>query len=228
MRFIQLTADLGEGGPDRDLLDLIDAASICCGAHAGDPRASVDLALRCLESGVSVGAHPGYPDRAGFGRVEVPMSEAEIEALLLDQTEILTSVVTCAYIKPHGALYHRCARDDRAAAALCRVAQRLDLAVVAQPGSQVGNLAPGMGVPFLAEAFADRVYGPDGLLLSRSEPGAMLALDEVAAQAVRLAGSGLFDTLCVHGDSELAPLVARAVRDGLTRSGLGSGRSAHS
>ena len=121
---MNLNADLGEGGSaDEAILGLVDSANVACGAHAGSISIAIATALRCRQLGVEVGAHPGYDDHERFGRVETALSAAEIEALVAYQVAGLAAVVPIAYVKAHGALYHRCQRDPAAADALARVAK---------------------------------------------------------------------------------------------------------
>ena len=106
---MNLSADLGEGGPaDGAILDVVDSASIACGLHAGSATLTISTALRCLAQGVEVGAHPGFDDRVGFGRRDQSLTADEIEALVAFQVAALAAVAPIAYVKPHGALYHRC------------------------------------------------------------------------------------------------------------------------
>jgi UPF0271 protein len=218
---VNINADLGEGsGDDEIILRHVDSASIACGAHAGSLSISIATAWRCRDLGVEVGAHPGYEDRAGFGRVERSLDAAELEALVAVQVAGLAAIADVAYVKPHGALYHRCQQDSDAAAAVVGVAARHGAGIVAQPGFELERAALRAGVDFYREGFADRLLFPDGRLAPRSHPGAVLAPHEAAEQAVRLARSGHLDTICVHGDSPGAGAVAAAVRKALTEAGV--------
>lgn len=213
---MNLNADLGEGaGADDAILPHIDSASVGCGVHAGSATATIATALRCMERGVEVGAHPGYDDRPNFGRVETGMTPDEIEALVAFQVAGLAGVVPIAYLKPHGALYHRCQHDAAAADAVARVAKARGIGLVGQPGLELIAAARRAGVPAYREGFADRLLLPDGSLAPRTQPGALLDAATAAAQAVRLARSGEYDTICIHGDSQDAAMVAAAVRRAL-------------
>jgi UPF0271 protein len=238
---IDLNADAGEGFDTPELFAAISTASVACGGHAGDDatmRAALELAKA---SGVAVGAHPGYEDRASFGRVETRAGAAEIERLVLRQTTRLAERATevglrLAHVKPHGALYHRLWRDPEAARAVAAALARLDpgLAVLAEPGSRLLAAAAEAGLAVVREGFVDRRYAEDGSLVPRSEPGAVLGPDESVAQAVRLAAGPprpavevatprdppLYGSLCLHSDSTNAPDIARAVRRSLEAHGF--------
>jgi len=224
---LNVNADLGEGaGADGAILPYIDSASVACGVHAGSASTAIATALRCVELGIEVGAHPGYDDRASFGRAELGLSADEIEALVAFQVAGLAAVVPIAYVKPHGALYHRCQHDPAAAEALARVAKAHAVGLMGQPGFELLAAARRAGVPAYREGFADRLLLDDGSLAPRSRAGAVLDPPAAAAQAVRLAGSGEFDTICIHGDSPGAPAVAAAVRGALRDAGVATGRLA--
>ena len=213
---MNLNSDIGEGaGEDEAILRCIDSANVACGLHAGSASTAIATARRCRELGVQVGAHPGYDDRANFGRVELPLTAREIEDLIAFQVGGLAAVTPIAYIKPHGALYHRCQRDPEAAAALVRVARAHGAGVMGQPDFEIVAAARRAGIPGYREGFADRRMLPDGALAPRSEPGSVLDAAQAAQQAVSLARSGLYDTICVHGDTQGAGQIAAAVRDAM-------------
>ncbi|MBJ7472502.1 MAG: LamB/YcsF family protein, partial [Solirubrobacteraceae bacterium] len=197
---IDLNADLGEGaGFDEELLELVSSANVACGAHAGDAATIVRTCLAAAERGVVVGAHPGYPDRAGFGRVEVELAASELRRSLAEQFAAITHGAQAAglqprYVKAHGALYHRAAADPQtaalligAAAALRPGAEQGPLVVLGPPG---GAPAAAAGVKHVVEGFADRAYALDGAgrptLAPRGTPGAILAHDAAVEQAVAL------------------------------------------
>lgn len=243
---IDLNADVGESlgpwsmGADAALIPHLTSANVACGFHAGDPltiRRTVRLAL---DAGIAVGAHPGYPDLAGFGRRAMAMASADLEAAVLYQVAALAGIVRAeggrlTHVKPHGALYHLVAADPVAASAFATAVARLDagLRLVAPPGAALLAAASDLGLGCLVEGFADRVYEADGRLRSRDLPGALHADPEVAAaQAVAIArdehvtaidGSTVAlraDTLCVHGDTPGAVAIAAAVRRGLAAAGI--------
>jgi UPF0271 protein len=213
---LNLNADVGEGaGGEEKILARIDSGNVGCGVHAGSVSISIATVSRCRALEVEVGAHPGFDDRAGFGRLELPLSAEEIEALVAFQVGGLAAVTPIAYVKPHGALYHRCQRDREAADAVGRVAKAHGVGLMGQPGFELIAAAERLGIPGYREGFADRRMLPDGRLAPRSEPGSMLDVPQAAEQAVRLAQSGAYDTICIHGDGPDAGLVAAAVRRAL-------------
>src|SRR6476659_754372 len=219
-------------GQDDVLMPLITSANIACGAHAGDPLVMARTVALAVAHGVSIGAHPGYPDRDGFGRRDLDMTDAELEASLLYQLGALAAFVqaagsTIAPVKPHGALYNRAARDERLASAICRAVAAFDssLVVVALAGSPMLAVAQAAGLATASEAFADRAYESEGSLRSRRLAGALLpSPGAAAAQAVAIATGGRLtsydgnavkvraDTLCINGDTPGAADYARAVR----------------
>ncbi|HEY0829691.1 MAG TPA: 5-oxoprolinase subunit PxpA [Candidatus Dormibacteraeota bacterium] len=218
---MNLNSDIGEGASeDEAILACVDSANIACGVHAGSASITIATAWRCRTLGVQVGAHPGYDDRSGFGRIERSMSASEIEALIAFQVASLAAVAPIAYIKAHGALYHRCQRDPEVADALARVAKVHGVGLMGQPGFEIVAAAKRAGVPAYREGFADRLMLPDGSLAPRSQAGAILDPSLAARQAVSLARSGGYDTICVHGDTKGAGQVAAAVRNALREAGI--------
>ena len=221
---LNLNADLGEGaGAEEAILPQIDSANVACGVYAGSVSITIATALRCRQLGVEIGAHPGYDDRGGFGREELGLSAEVIEALVTFQVAGLAAVVPIAYVKPHGALYHRCQQDPAVADAVARVAKAHGIGLMGQPGLELLAAARRAGVPAYREGFADRLLLADGSLAPRSQPGAVLEPEAAAAQAVRLARSGQYDTICIHGDSERAAEVAAAVRSAIRDAGIETG-----
>ena len=239
---IDLNADLGEGyATDEALLDLVTSASVACGVHAGDPAVMLRTAKSALARAVSLGAHPSYPDREGFGRRDTELPRDELLATLAYQIGAMRAVSEVAgsrvrFVKPHGALYNRSFVDADVAAAVVEAVCSFDddkLAILCPPRSALAAEAAVAGVPTFLEAFADRAYRADGTLLPRSEPGAVVADPDVAArQAVRLALEGTVvatdgtvlaltaDSICVHGDTPGAVTVAGAVRAALEEAGI--------
>lgn len=236
MRSIDLGCDLGEGaGTDAALLPLISSANIACGAHAGDPETMRATVVLALAHGVRIGAHPGYRDRADFGRRPLDLPADELAADLRAQIDALRSIAAAAgarvrHVKAHGALYNQGERDDRVATLIARTVAAVDpeLAVVATPGSAMARAAAVARLHLIREGFIDRAYEPDGTLRSRALPGAMLLDPErAAAQALSFVRDGgvratdgsflplAVDTLCVHGDSPGALQIVHAVRRAL-------------
>jgi UPF0271 protein len=226
-RAIDLNADLGEGSPwDEELLGRVSSASVCCGAHAGDPG-TIRRTLRLARArGVAVGAHPGFADREGFGRRERSVSPDEVRRLILEQWDELEALaapegVPLRFVKPHGALYNQAQRDDSTAAAVASAVATLGRPVLGQPGSRLEAMARGAGLPFVAEGFADRRYQADGRLVPRAEPGAILDDPRaIEAQVLRLVEWGTIATICLHGDDPRSVELADRVLAALRRAGV--------
>jgi UPF0271 protein len=218
---MNINSDLGElAGHDDEILSEVDSANVCCGLHAGSASETIRTARRCRDLGVEVGAHPGFDDRENFGRTDVRLAPGEIEELIRFQVAALAAVTEIGYIKAHGALYHRCQADAEAADAIARVAKEFGVGLMGQPGFELIAAANRAGVPALREGFADRAYLPDGKLAPRSQSGSVLEPEAAAEQAIRLARSGDFETICIHGDSPGAAEVARTVRRALNEAGI--------
>jgi UPF0271 protein len=243
---IDLNSDLGESfgpwpmGQDEALMPVITSANIACGFHAGDPsvmRRTIALAKR---HGVAVGAHPGFPDLAGFGRREMQLSASEVEDLVLYQVSAIAGVaategVTLQHVKAHGALYNMAARDAALAGAIARAVAAFDrnLIILGLPNSPLLSEGRKAGLRVAAEIFADRTYEPDGSLTSRRQPGSVIHDPaQVVTRAVAMVTTGQVtatngevieleaQTLCFHGDTPGAADLARQVRAGLERAGV--------
>ncbi|PXX65682.1 UPF0271 protein [Nocardia tenerifensis] len=243
---LDLNSDLGEGfgpwkmGDDAAMLEIVTSANIACGFHAGDPSIMRRTCELAVAKGVSIGAHVGYRDLAGFGRREITMDPAELCDEVLYQIGSLDAFAKAAgdrvrYVKPHGALYHSASRDSALAAAV--VAAMVDhdpeLALLGPAGSELEQAAEAAKVRFVGEGFADRAYTPQGTLAKRGLPGAVLDTDSAVAQAVSIAVSGTARTvddsgdvavraasLCVHGDTPAAVEMARRIRTSLDEAGV--------
>jgi UPF0271 protein len=241
MSWLDLNADLGEGvGDDEAMLEIVSSASIACGGHAGDAQ-TIRTALRAAKArGTIVGAHPGFPDRANFGRKRLLMPPDALDATIRAQVRLLVEIGEeegwpVRYVKLHGALANMAA-EEPAVAALCFAAVEglvENLAILAIDNSAQAEMAERLGFRVIREAYADRGYLPNGLLLPRDMPGAVLHdLSEIAARAVRLAQAGEIvavdgsvirteaRSLCIHGDTPGAVAIARAVRAALADAGI--------
>lgn len=223
---VDLNADLGEGfSNDRRLLGRITSASVCCGAHAGDPAAIQATLDAAKELGVVVGAHPGFPDRAGFGRREQAATAAEVEQLIVEQVSMLNALAvrsgpSVRFLKPHGALYNQAQRQPEIARGVVSAAVRLGLPLLGQPRTLLAAMAAEAGIRYVAEGFPDRRYRPDGSLAPRSEPDALIHdPDEMAGNVSRLLADGV-ETLCIHGDDPAAVANADRVRRVLASLGI--------
>lgn len=196
---------------------------MACGVHAGSATETLATVRRCHALGVEVGAHPGYDDRARFGRVEIDLAPEDVAGLVRFQVGAIAALGPIGYIKAHGALYHHCQASAAAADALARVAAEFDTGLLGQPGFEILAACRRAGVRGYREGFADRAYLPDGRLMPRTQPGSVLEPQAAAEQAIRLARGGEFDTICIHGDSPGAARVARAVREALRAEGVPTG-----
>jgi len=237
---IDLNADVGEGMDDAALLPFVTSANVACGLHAGDPSVMDGTVALALSRGVRVGAHPGYPDRENFGRRAVEMAFDAIENLVLFQVAALDGFVrsrggTLTHVKPHGALYHGGAEFPDVARAIAEGVRRFrtSLVLVGAAGSMLIEAGRDAGLPVAEEAFADRRYMPDGSLVSRGQPGAVITdPEESAEQALRLArdrsvvaadGSTIeirADTICLHGDTPGAERIARRIHERFRAEGI--------
>lgn len=244
MPSIDLNADLGEGGDfDADLMQVVSSCNVACGGHAGDADSMARTVQLAIRHGVAVGAHPSYPDRAGFGRKSLSIGNDELYESLTSQVQTLLDIAgelgaRVGHLKPHGALYNDAAADAALADIVARVAAELpgDVCLVGPPGSELECAAAGNDLAFVAEAFVDRAYRPDGRLMSRTEAGAVY--DDVncmVGQAMSLATNHTVTTsdgtivsvpagtLCIHGDTSGAADAARAVRNALESGGISIG-----
>lgn len=245
-RAIDLNSDMGESfgrytlGMDESLLDHVSSANVACGYHAGDPtvmRRTVEL---CGAKGVGLGAHPGYLDLVGFGRRELRIAPDQLYAETLYQVGALGAFARAAgvelrHVKAHGALYNVLARDEALAVAFASAVAALNdrLILVGLPGCAMERAAGSAGLRYAREAFADRAYNPDGTLASRARPDALVTDPrEVAARVIRMARDGRVtaidgsdveltpDTICLHGDTPGAAVLAQAVRGALAETGI--------
>lgn len=246
MARIDLNSDLGEGfgpwamGDDASMLGLVTSANIACGGHASDPETMFQTLVLARENGVRIGAHPGYADRAGFGRRVIPMQPDEIGRMLAAQIGALQAMAALAdtrvrYVKLHGALANLAARDTAVAQAVHSAVFRLDpdLPILAISGTQLDQIARAAGHPTFSEVFADRGYQATGQLVPRGQPGAMIEdAKTAAARLLQFLDSGLMpvedgapialkgDSICVHGDSPHAVAMAREIGQRLRAEGV--------
>lgn len=243
---IDLNSDLGEGfgawtmGDDDALLSIVTSANIACGFHAGDPMIMRRTCAEAVERGVQIGAHVAYRDLAGFGRRGMDIDAEELSNDVIYQIGALSAFATAAggrvsYVKPHGGLYNRIARDESQARAVVAAIERFDpsLVLLGLAGSVVLDVAQQSGVTAVPEAFADRAYDEQAQLVSRKLPGAVIQDPATAsARAVRMAIDGTVEStsgtsvavrprsLCVHGDTPGAVELARRVRSELEGAGV--------
>ncbi|PTA68419.1 5-oxoprolinase subunit PxpA [Deinococcus arcticus] len=238
---IDLNADLGEGSPHEEaVMAAVTSANIACGGHAGDAATMRDSLRLAARFGVAAGAHPGFPDREGFGRRAMTFAPQDVTAFVREQIEALKAVaaregVTLAHVKPHGMLYTMAAADPTLARAIAQAAAAAGLPLyfgLAGQDSVMLREARALGLRALGEGFADRGYAPDGQLWPRSQPGALLPRALAVAQGVRLAIQGRVaaisgeevavpaQTLCLHGDGAEAAELAGELRAALAAAGV--------
>lgn len=246
MFHIDLNSDLGESfghyhiGNDQAVIPLITSCNVACGWHAGDAsimRKTVAIARDC---GISVGAHPGYPDLQGFGRRQMSISPEEGYDAIVYQVGALMAVcrtqgVQLKHVKPHGAFYNRCAVDRELSDAVVAAVNDLDpaLIVVGLAGSRLVDAARDAGMRVAQEYFVDRNYTDDGELVNRREPDALITDEAVAIErAIKAITEGevisrtgkvieiTADTICIHGDGEKALRFARDIREAFGQAGI--------
>ena len=243
---IDLNSDIGESfgaycmGDDEAVMDAVTSANVACGFHAGDPLVMKKTIKNCAAKGVAVGAHPGYPDLVGFGRRNMKCTPEEEYADCLYQIGALsafcrTNGLALQHVKPHGAMYNQAAKDPGLARAIARAVKDSgeNIILMGLANSEFENAAKEMGVPFAAEAFADRGYMPDGSLVPRSQPGAIIHdVEEAAKRVVRMVTEGTVgavdgtvinfrpQSICMHGDPPEAVDRAKTVRRELEAAGV--------
>lgn len=221
MKRIDLNVDIGEGFPnDAELLRIATSANVCCGEHAGSWELTLETVAICRQRGVRIGAHPGYPDRASMGRSPVREEDWDMVARSLrTQVARMMEIDAGAYIKPHGAFYNEATTSGPALAALEAMLGEVPIALMGLSDTRHESAAHNASVPFIREGFADRAYTPDGRLVPRSRPGAVLDVPAlVRAQALRLAPR--VDSICLHGDTEGCVEFAELVRTALEQAGF--------
>lgn len=243
---VDLNCDLGESfgaytiGMDEQVIPHITSANVACGYHASDPVVMEKTVALCKAHGVSVGAHPGFPDLMGFGRREIRITPAEAKAYVLYQLGALDAFCRAAgmkmnHVKPHGALYNMAAKDKALAGAICQAIRVYDktLVFLALAGSEMVRAGLEAGLSVAQEVFADRGYEEDGSLVNRSKPGAMIHDEQEAiSRVVRMVTEGKVkavtgkdipvcaDSVCIHGDGPNALVFAQRIREALTGAGV--------
>lgn len=243
---IDINADLGESfgaytiGHDAGLMTSITSANVAAGFHAGDPSVLRGTIRLAKAHGVAVGAHPGFPDLAGFGRRDLGVTPEDAEDLVLYQIAAVAGVaaaegVKIQHVKPHGALFNMAVRNSELAGAIARAVAAFDqtLILFGLPGSEILNAGRAAGLHVASEVFADRAYEADGSLASRRQPNAVIHdAAAVVSRAVRMVkersvvaidGSIVpleADTICVHGDTPGADDLAQRIRAGLEAAGI--------
>ena len=243
---VDLNSDIGESfgaykmGDDAAIMNAVTSANVACGFHAGDPLVMKKTLKTCAEKGVAAGAHPGYPDLVGFGRRNMKCTPDEEYADCLYQIGALKAFceangLRLQHVKPHGAMYNQAAKDPALAKAIAQAVKDAgeDIILMGLANSEFERAAKELGVPFAAEAFADRGYMPDGSLVPRSQPGALIHDVEAAAKrVVRMVTEGTVEavdgtvinfrpqSICMHGDTPETVEMAKAVRTALEAAGV--------
>jgi len=246
MNRLNLNADLGESfgawkmGSDTELLQIVGSANIACGFHAGDPLVMRRTVRQALDAGVSIGAHPSFPDLQGFGRRAMQVPAAELEGMLIYQIGALSGIARAeggvlTHVKPHGALNNMACEDAALAATVARAVKAFDatLILLAPALSQLQRAGEAAGLAVGIEVFADRAYTDEGNLVPRSKPGAVLhAAEDCVAHVLRFVEAGgivcasgkilktPFHSICVHGDGPQAVAAAAAIRDAMGVAGV--------
>jgi len=253
MATIDLNSDVGESygrwslGDDTAMFRSVSSANVACGFHAGDPSVIRKTCREAVAAGVVIGAHVGYRDLAGFGRRFLDIDPIELADDVVYQIGALQALAAAeggkvAYVKPHGGLYNAIVAHTAQAKAVVDAVKSVDpnLPILGLPGSEVLRLAEAAGLRAVTEAFADRAYNPDGTLVSRTLPGAVLHDHlEVTEHVLRMASDSAVRTIdgsilkiraesiCVHGDSPGAVTMAQAVREALNAAGISTAAFAH-
>lgn len=243
---VDLNSDLGESfgrytlGMDADILPLVSSANVACGYHASDPLVMNKTIAMAKETGVRVGAHPGFPDLMGFGRRNMDVSPSEAKAYTLYQLGALDAFckahgIKMQHVKPHGAMYNMAGKDYALSKAICEAIYEYDkdLIVMALSGGELVHAAEDMGLKVAREVFADRAYEEDGSLVNRRKEGAMITDEnEAIARVVRMikeqkvtaiTGKDIpikADSVCVHGDGVKALAFVKKIRETLTAEGV--------
>lgn len=244
MKKIDLNCDMGESfgayqiGMDDDVIPYITSANIACGYHAGDPLVMDKTVKMAVENGVGVGAHPGYPDLIGFGRRNMDCTPDEIRGYVISQIGALKAFCSVhgtrlQHVKPHGALYLTAVVNETVARAVAEAIVSADpsllyVALAGAKGEMMRRIGEEVGLKVVYEAFPDRAYTPEGNLVSRHQPGAVIKDPELVAQrALRMASEGVViavtgdavpleaQTLCVHGDTPSAVDLVKSIRQTL-------------
>lgn len=246
MKTVDLNCDLGESfgayklGNDEAVLDYVTSVNVACGFHGGDPLVMEKTVKLALEKGVAIGAHPGFPDLLGFGRRNISATPQEVRAYVTYQVGALYAFVKAAggrlqHVKPHGALYNMAASDHNLAIAIAEAIASFDgdLILMGLSNSNLIKAAEAVGIKSASEVFADRSYNKDGSLVARNVPGAIIHDEELCkSRVVKMLKEGIVtslegsivpikaDSICIHGDNEMALAFARSLRERVEFEGI--------
>lgn len=247
MKYVDLNCDLGESfgaytiGLDSEIIPHITSANVACGYHAGDPAVMERTCKAAAAAGVSIGAHPGYPDLIGFGRRNMAVSPDEAYGYILYQLGALSAFAKAvgtklAHVKPHGAFYNMAGKDPALAKAIAQAIRDFDpnLILLGLSGSAMLTEGEAMGLKCAKEVFADRAYNEDGSLVNRRLPGAMITDEDEAIRRVlgmvqkgevqAITGKMIpiqADSICVHGDNTKALAFVMKIHEALEAAGIG-------
>ncbi|MHC1779808.1 MAG: 5-oxoprolinase subunit PxpA [Bacteroidales bacterium] len=243
---LDINCDMGESygdvivGNDAAIMPYISSANIACGFHGGDPVTILKTIELAFKHGVAVGAHPGYHDLVNFGRTPMTLSSGELRSSILYQVGALKSMAESvggriSHVKPHGAMYNAAASDLEMSRVIVGAVKEIDssLFLYCMCGSKMEEAANEAGIRCVSEAFADRAYNEDGTLVSRSNPGAVFHdIETIIERVLLMVAEGVIesvtgkiipvkaDTICIHGDNEIAPELARELHTYLTYRGI--------
>jgi UPF0271 protein len=239
MLTIDINCDMGEGmDNDAELMPYITSANIACGGHAGDKdimRRTIEL---CRKYNVAIGAHPSYPDKKNFGRIDMDLSPEKLVEIVLEQIDRLKLICTefgaaLHHIKLHGALYNRAARDERVSDVICAAIKQQNILLYGLSGSETYRRALAHHLPFANEVFADRTYQDDGSLTPRAQPNALIHdTSQAVRQALQMIKEKMVmtvsgkkisvsaETICIHGDGEHAVAFAKTINEQLKQNGV--------
>ena len=246
MKYIDLNADLGESygpramGADSAMLDIVNSANIACGGHAGDAAVMFETIKLAADRNVTIGAHPGFDDKQGFGRRRIPISMAEVEQLIASQVGAIKGIAALAgaqvsYVKPHGAINNWACENVDVANAIAQAVKKScpEMAMLAVSGTLLETASRNAGLKTYSEVFADRGYSDDGNLVLRGQPGAMITdAGEAADRLIQFFETGDMptvsggtvrldaDSICIHGDSAHAVDMAVQLRAALVAHGF--------
>lgn len=246
MKYIDLNCDMGEfpqaiaDGTQEALMPSLTSVNIACGGHAGDGRTMQTTIEQAMRFQLAIGAHPGYPDRANFGRIELNLSTQAVADFVFEQVRTLAEIAArcgarLTHVKPHGALYNQAVRDEKLSAAIAQGVARWtrEVVLVGLARSPMLDVFRNVGFEVAAEAFVDRRYEPDGTLRSRKFPDALIRDPaDAARQALSIVEHGgvtavdgssvsiTAHTICIHGDTPGAPEIAKVVAESLTKAGV--------
>ena len=239
---MDINSDMGEinrlldDGTYEKLMNYVTSINVACGGHAGDETMMAAMVVLAKKKGVNVGAHPSYPDKENFGRIDIDMDQNELLHSVRDQIQLLMDIgaensVELTHVKPHGALYNRAVNDEGVAQTIGKAIIQVDssLKVMGLAGSKMLTVFKALGLEHMGEAFADRSYELDGTLRDRKYDDALITDPDKAAFQAKNMMEGIVisfegkaiemnaQTICIHSDTPNAVAIAEAVREEIKR-----------